>query len=553
MIKQQKHPVETFIGRMTGHWLVGNLLLAISYFLTASIGLSLATVPGYATIVWPASGIALGWILLFGWRLLAGVVLGSFIVNVMNAANHAHIGLLEVGRTVPLLIAMGAALQAWVGSQLIRRYVPNLSAFEAPRTVIRTLVLGGFIATLISATWGVSTLYFFGIVNGDLWLKNWLTWWLGDSIGIWVFTPLMLVWGLPDAFYDRTRAFIVMIVSCGAFVLASLSFLLATALEKSERAGNFEVSGQRVVSQMQQRFGEYDEFSVMVRRFFDSSELVTRNEFQRFVSEWLQQHPEVQAVEWAARLSHQHRQAWQQQMSLEFGHSILVAEKNPQSDALVSPAAERTEYLPLTYVVPLAQNKAVLGLDVFTHAGSKELLLRAVTHGKPVLSSPFKLIQANQQAPASFLYTPVYNLPISSQPTWSDIKGFIVVVLKNDQVLAALANKIVPRGQTLMVTDQSTGLVLYGEQADSSVMAVSHQMGLEYFSTIRVGQQIWQIALWPEAQQIEAYSSWLTWMVLVIGLIGTSIAVSYTLISTGHYQYLEREITTQTQIFRQQN
>ena len=80
-----QHNVQTLearIGRLAQHWLVGNLLLAISYFLTGKLGVLLAAPPGYATIVWPASGIALGWILLFGRRLLLGVVLGSFAINV---------------------------------------------------------------------------------------------------------------------------------------------------------------------------------------------------------------------------------------------------------------------------------------------------------------------------------------------------------------------------------------------------------------------------------------------------------------------------------------
>jgi hypothetical protein len=69
--------LESLFSLLAPHWLAGNLLLAMAYFLTGNLGLLLAIPPGFATAVWPASGIALGWILLYGWRLLPGVVCGS--------------------------------------------------------------------------------------------------------------------------------------------------------------------------------------------------------------------------------------------------------------------------------------------------------------------------------------------------------------------------------------------------------------------------------------------------------------------------------------------
>ena len=259
-----QHNIQTLearIGRLAKHWLVGNLLLAISYFLTGELGVLLAAPPGYATIVWPASGIALGWILLFGRRLLLGVVLGSFAVNVSVVAHNAGLGFFDVGWTAPLLIAFGAAAQACLGSWLIQRYVSHFSAFHAPHIVIKTLILGGGLATLLNATWSTAVLYYFGVLTADLYWQNWFTWWVGDSIGVWIFTPLVLVWGLAPPYYERMRALMVTMVASVTFILAAFAFLLATALEKTERAGNFQLAGAHVVGQMQQHLAEYDQFS----------------------------------------------------------------------------------------------------------------------------------------------------------------------------------------------------------------------------------------------------------------------------------------------------
>ncbi|MGH8729741.1 MAG: MASE1 domain-containing protein, partial [Burkholderiales bacterium] len=57
------------------------ILLAAVYFATAKLSLLLAIPPGYATAVWPPSGIALAATLLLGYRIWPGIWLGAVLVN----------------------------------------------------------------------------------------------------------------------------------------------------------------------------------------------------------------------------------------------------------------------------------------------------------------------------------------------------------------------------------------------------------------------------------------------------------------------------------------
>ena len=70
------------IGSRTGSLLLAIAALAVCYFITGRIGLLLANPPGYATAIFPASGIALAALLLYGYRLWPGILLGSFLVDV---------------------------------------------------------------------------------------------------------------------------------------------------------------------------------------------------------------------------------------------------------------------------------------------------------------------------------------------------------------------------------------------------------------------------------------------------------------------------------------
>jgi integral membrane sensor domain MASE1 len=64
--------------------------LAIAYYVVGRIGLMLAISPGYATIIWPPSGIALGALIVWGSAVWPGVVIGSFVLNVaVSAGTHS--------------------------------------------------------------------------------------------------------------------------------------------------------------------------------------------------------------------------------------------------------------------------------------------------------------------------------------------------------------------------------------------------------------------------------------------------------------------------------
>src|SRR5690349_13460191 len=62
-------------------YLAGLGLLVAAYYLTGKFGNSIAVPPGFATLVWPPSGIALGALLAFGRRMTPAVFLGSLLIN----------------------------------------------------------------------------------------------------------------------------------------------------------------------------------------------------------------------------------------------------------------------------------------------------------------------------------------------------------------------------------------------------------------------------------------------------------------------------------------
>jgi len=169
------------------------VILAAGYTLTGIVGLSLAIPPGYATAVWPPSGIALAAVLLWGPRVWPGVAAGSFLVNLGVAITTAEAQFSLVSVAVAASIAAGSAVQALACAGALRRFVGVARLFETgPATLAFCAIAAA--ACLVASTWGAATLNVAGIASGPQFLESWQTWWLGDLIGILVFAPVFLTW-----------------------------------------------------------------------------------------------------------------------------------------------------------------------------------------------------------------------------------------------------------------------------------------------------------------------------------------------------------------------
>src|SRR5438445_5447074 len=93
-----------------------NIGLAILYVVAAQLGLAFDAVAGFATLVWPPTGIAIAALVLRGPALWPGILIGAFVANLLAGASVP----------VALGIAIGNTLEAVAGAWLLRR-IPNFS------------------------------------------------------------------------------------------------------------------------------------------------------------------------------------------------------------------------------------------------------------------------------------------------------------------------------------------------------------------------------------------------------------------------------------------
>ncbi len=159
------------------------LALFAIYFATARLGLSIDAVSRFATLVWLPSGIAVAALLLFGYRLWPGIILGAFLVNLFNGAPPF----------VALGIGIGNTLEALVATYLLKRNGFSL-ALDRLRDVLVLVLLAIPLSAMISATIGVSSLFLGKVIAFASYYPTWRAWWIGDMVSILMVTPFLLIW-----------------------------------------------------------------------------------------------------------------------------------------------------------------------------------------------------------------------------------------------------------------------------------------------------------------------------------------------------------------------
>src|SRR5215470_12690468 len=215
-------------------------VVTTAYWATGRLALLLAIPPGYAAPIWPPAGIALAAFLVYGTRVWPSIVLGSFLVNVWTAFDPTNGLSLLLSCALPASLSAGATLQAYVGACLLRRLVGFSAALDRGHAVAGFLGLGAPGSCLIGATWGVASLLVSGLIPWANGLFTWWNWWVGDTLGVLVATPFLLLWMAEPRPVWRRRQLAVALPLCLALGLVVLFFVYARTAEHARITRAFE-------------------------------------------------------------------------------------------------------------------------------------------------------------------------------------------------------------------------------------------------------------------------------------------------------------------------
>jgi PAS domain S-box-containing protein len=190
--------------------LVQLLTVFIAYFVAGKLGQATTNIrSSNLGPVWPAYGVALAVFLKYGYRIWPGVMSSAFVVALQGSVPPLAAG----GQ------AMSATVAAAIGSLLLRR-IPNFDpSLSRLRDALGLIALGAFGSALLSSSFGILSLYATGIQPYSGIASAWLVYWLGDSTGVLLVTPLAFT--LPQLVDIQSRGRITELVVLIALIAVS--------------------------------------------------------------------------------------------------------------------------------------------------------------------------------------------------------------------------------------------------------------------------------------------------------------------------------------------
>lgn len=227
------------------------LVVTALYVFTGYEGLYFATPPGYATAIWIPSGIALGAVLVWGLRILPGVFLGSLITNFYITIHFGDIPVILMPAVIGILIAIGATLQALAGWYIIKRSVGLHNSLIHPNDILLFSLVSGPLSCLVNATWSNTTLLILGVLPAKNYLLSWGTWWIGDSMGVLIFTPLFLILFAKPKSIWRQRILPILLPLCVGFAAIVATCIIVQSNEVSRIQSAFSQMVSNALLQLQ--------------------------------------------------------------------------------------------------------------------------------------------------------------------------------------------------------------------------------------------------------------------------------------------------------------
>ncbi|MEB3179476.1 MAG: MASE1 domain-containing protein [Nostocaceae cyanobacterium] len=174
-------------------WFLVVISLAALYYGAAQLGILLALPipPNNITAVWPPAAIALGAVFWLGYGVAPGIWLGDILVNLPIYIDNTD--KISTSILVAVTKATASTAAAILAAYLIQRFVGKRCPFNRALDVFK-FVLIVMLCPIISTNVGLGAMCLAGICQWTNYQQLWFTFWLGDSISLVVFTPMLLIW-----------------------------------------------------------------------------------------------------------------------------------------------------------------------------------------------------------------------------------------------------------------------------------------------------------------------------------------------------------------------
>ncbi|EIJ41068.1 signal transduction histidine kinase [Beggiatoa alba B18LD] len=518
------------------------LLVALSYFLMGKLLLLMAIPPSYTAVaVWLPAGIALTAVLLKGTSILLGVFLGSFTLNTFNLLDSTSFFSLISSITLTSCIGIGASLQAWAGAWLLRRFIGFPCELKQEKEIVIFLFFVAMGSCLISATISITAQYYWGLLNKEYFTFNWLTWWVGDSIGVMIATPILLSWfEKTRTVWQRRRLFLALPLAITLLAVLS-TYLYISHIEQARIIKTYQDKAGLLAQTLQTEIEMQLTALQAINLFFSNNPQATQREFHALTQPLLATTPFIQDIIWCVALPHSERAYYEAENKTHLPLTQL-SEWSEQKQA----AKNRPFYLPIHAIESRQpENTLEIGTDLSTVLTQLDQNINEIQIYYADLSHHAPQRELNLILAAPISYTLTNNVH----------KSFIIVQYQLDNLFKTIFSREENTPFSIQlsnVLNQRKTLVLYENQEPNNNL-IKDLRDITFKIPITVAKQQWILQLTLSNTYLLKNPSLQSWGILLIGLFFCCLLGAFLLLVTGRTALVEKLVNDRTAELAQVN
>lgn len=257
---------------------------------------------------------------------------------------------------------------------------------------------------------------------------------------------------VPKIYLHRLPiALLVLLIS---LALTGIGWYFANQYIRDREFYRFNDSVRRVEEAIQRRMETYITLLVTGKRFFESTEFVSRYEWHTFVeaAEIRRDYPGIQGIGYTE---------WLPQNRVAQLEARIRGEGYPEFR--VWPKGDRPYFTSIIYLEPFDwRNQRAFGYDMYSEPIRREAMYQAVITGRPRMSSKVRLVQETKEKPqAGFLiYVPVFQqhwtAPMTPKQRLQDLQGFVYSPFRADDLFRGILAQSPQEAINFEIYDGST-------------------------------------------------------------------------------------------------
>ncbi|NRA39640.1 MAG: CHASE domain-containing protein, partial [Planctomycetes bacterium] len=278
---------------------------------------------------------------------------------------------------------------------------------------------------------------------------------------------------------------------------------------------------------------------------FESSSVVSRDQFKIFTKRYLNDFEGVQALEWIPAIAKAERREYEKRVGSDLAIDQF-AFRRFKDGGWVNSVEHWTEvYYPVYYVEPIAGNEAAIGIDLGSNVTRMAALQQACDSGDHIFTGRITLAQEETTQFGFLVFSPVYGTELPENANVEEhraaLRGFTLGVFRVGDFLRASIKTWRDAGFYLELKDLSADLgnrLLYQDEEciEGNARIVSN-------TAIAVGGRSWNVEF-SVAQTAETFGIGM-WTVLILGALLSCVLGAFV------YQSIERtELIRQEVVFR---